>query len=357
MLTHAARHVATVGLLAAAAALAAPAGHAQIAHTPLDVPDATATYAFGLSNAGHVVGRADDAAGTHHGFLYSGGTYTWLTVPGATLTEAYGVNAAGQVAGNYRDAAGAFHGFLYADGAFTVFDVPGQANTLARNINDLGQVVGWYGAANGGHSFLYAGGAFTLLPDVPGAPNTAVGGINNLGEMAGNYGPPDFPAHSRGYLYRDGAFTFLDFPGAASTFAPKLNVLGQLVGRWVDAAGVNHGYFYEGGVYRSYDVGSLGTSGFGVNDAGQVAGWYQDAAGFHGYLSTVAAVTAPEPATLVLTAAGLCGLALAARRRARRTVERDPGSPRISPDRATRPRVPVGYRPASRPAESVERRA
>src|SRR5262249_20311045 len=47
-----------------------------------------------------------------HGVLLSGGRYTTLDVPGSTLTFAYGINDAGQIVGTYIDAAGGQHGFL-----------------------------------------------------------------------------------------------------------------------------------------------------------------------------------------------------------------------------------------------------
>ena len=62
-------------------------------------------------NAGQVVGRFFGASGGIHGFINTGGTFTTLDVPGAGFTEAFGINNAGQVVGLFADSSGV-HGFV-----------------------------------------------------------------------------------------------------------------------------------------------------------------------------------------------------------------------------------------------------
>ena len=69
-------------------------------------------------------------------------TFAPFDVPGAIRTEAYGINDAGQIVGNYQDASAATHGFLYTAGIFTSLDVPGALTTYAQGINNRGQIVG-----------------------------------------------------------------------------------------------------------------------------------------------------------------------------------------------------------------------
>ncbi len=111
--------------------------------------------------AGHkVVGFAADANGATHGFLatFTPGrraglsfSTTTLNVPtqGVTVTQAFGVNDAGQVVGSFNDATGATHGFTYLNGAFQSIDVPGATATTVNGINNAGQIVGFYVASNG----------------------------------------------------------------------------------------------------------------------------------------------------------------------------------------------------------------
>ena len=49
--------------------------------------------------------------------------------------------------------------------------------------------------------------------------------------------------------------------------------------------------------------GASETDAFGINDAGQIVGFYIDSGGDHGFLATV-----PEPSGLVLLGTGAVGL-------------------------------------------------
>src|SRR5215470_4737854 len=71
-------------------------------------------------------------------------TFTPIDVPGATGTQAFGINPSGQIVGSYGDGTGT-HGFLYDRGVFTPIDVPGAADTQAFGISPSGQIVGFYG--------------------------------------------------------------------------------------------------------------------------------------------------------------------------------------------------------------------
>jgi probable HAF family extracellular repeat protein len=101
-------------------------------------------------------------------------TYTQLDVPAAQITEAYGVNNAGQVVGLYFDAGGFVHGFQYSGGGFTALNVPGSSYTQASGINDAGTIVGAYVPAPGplDHGFVHSGVVFSVnkgnqLPTIP----------------------------------------------------------------------------------------------------------------------------------------------------------------------------------------------
>jgi len=86
----------------------------------------------------------------------SGGVYTSIDVPGADLTVAFGINDAGQIVGFYGGSTGN-HGFLLSGGVYTSIDVPGAVETYAAGINDAGQVVGRY---------FEGGGSVPLPPTV-----------------------------------------------------------------------------------------------------------------------------------------------------------------------------------------------
>jgi uncharacterized membrane protein len=88
---------------------------ASFTFTPIDVPGASFTEAFGITPSGQIVGIYFDSMDTNltkpHGFLYDGGVFTLIDVPGASETQANGINPHGQIVGSYRDSTGV-HGFL-----------------------------------------------------------------------------------------------------------------------------------------------------------------------------------------------------------------------------------------------------
>jgi probable HAF family extracellular repeat protein len=69
-----------------------------------------------------------------HGFLYNpnGATWTTLDDPLATNgTIAYGINDAGQIVGTYNTSTGT-HSFIYSGGIYTTIDDPVNGHTFAR---------------------------------------------------------------------------------------------------------------------------------------------------------------------------------------------------------------------------------
>src|SRR5262249_14780839 len=105
------------------------------------------------------------AMGGLHGFVDIGGSFTQIDVPGGTFTEAFGINDAGQIVGRFRNSTGQLSGFLNAAGSFTQIDVPGAIDTEAFGINDAGQIVGSFqaGAGTPKHGFMA-----TSVSAVPG---------------------------------------------------------------------------------------------------------------------------------------------------------------------------------------------
>lgn len=171
--------------------------------TSIDCSNATQTVAYGINNAGSVVGIYYDQTGAH-GFLYQVGICTGFDVPGATSTYAFGVNDDTQISGYYSDSVGGAHGFLYQPGnpvPFTSFDYPG-ATTNAYGINGDAQIAG--GCPNPGTAFLYFGGTFSNPP-----LDCAVG-VNNNEQITGSFGGSNVFEHETNYV-------ITMCPGASST--------------------------------------------------------------------------------------------------------------------------------------------
>ena len=70
-------------------------------------------------------------------------------------------------------------------------------------------------------------------------------------------------------------FVNIDYPGALFSAPNGVNDRGQVVGYWDDASGNIHGYLYSNGVYTSLDYpGAASTEAVGINNSGIISGWY-----------------------------------------------------------------------------------
>src|SRR5262249_27243439 len=95
-----------------------------------------------------------------------------------------------------------------------------------------------------------------------------------------------------GFLLRGGQYTTIDDPaGVFGGGASGLNDRGQVSGFYLDANGASHGYVLSGGQHTTIDdpAGVLVNQANSINTVGQVVGAYADANGvIHGYLATPA---------------------------------------------------------------------
>jgi uncharacterized membrane protein len=277
-------------------------------YTSIDYPGATSTQVFGLNDRGEAVGEA--TVGTmQFGFTYNTkkATFTVLpNVPGAPTTNTLAINNAGVIAGSAGDGS-SNRGIILDQGGFSFFSTPGWAYTEGRGISDNGQLVTGYGADStlsnyvgfiydaqdnrfieflpsiftiaqginshkqvvgnvqldpsvaypgapaGGYGFLRQSNGDVVLFRVNGAINNRGRGINNSGLITGFF--TDTSTHvNRGFVaqvavapaYQDlrvQGDALLDVPGAGGTIAEAINNSGQVAGTWFDAAGNDHGFF------------------------------------------------------------------------------------------------------------------
>jgi hypothetical protein len=271
-----------------------------------------ATAAVGINARDQIVGTYADTNFEFHGFLLSRGQYQTIDDPSPNVDPfmqpngTFGINARGQIVGTYTDSNSISHGYFLSNGQFTTLDDPNAPNnvsaattvkqgTVAEGINEQGQIVGFYydivGAA---HGFLLSGYQWTTL-DKPGAgtsptQGTYAFGINVSGQTVGQYVGPDNSMH--GFLFSGGQYTTLDDPSpdVTLTAAQGINDRGQIVGYYADAVTV-HGFVLSGGTYTTLDfpgAGIGGTQASGINSSGKIVGFYVDMmmGVQHGFLAT-----------------------------------------------------------------------
>ena len=127
-----------------------------------------------------------------------------------------------------------------------------ECRTWAFGINEHGIIVGRYLVDDEQHGFVYDQGAFTTV-DYPGAPvNSWAFSINNRGDILGLWCEDDASPTCQfnnatedyhGYLLDKNGFSVIDFPGAADTYSLDINDRGAIVGQYYDAGGT--GFAFE----------------------------------------------------------------------------------------------------------------
>ncbi|CAL1239598.1 PEP-CTERM sorting domain-containing protein [Candidatus Methylocalor cossyra] len=215
-----------------------------------------------------------------------------LDPPGAQASQAFKINETGEVVGTYWENGGA-HGFVYGDGVFDTVDYPGAAETRLLGLDDSGNAVGAYRADDGWHGFqagLDTGG-------VPAVADSFVTAINNSAEFVGYWGPP---GASHGFLNSFGTLHDpVDVPSATSTVLMGINDAGQIAGFYADVGGTHHGFYQNpDGALTTLDFGGqgvLGTYAQGIDANGLVVGYFDQQLGAtvasHGFLWSGGAFT------------------------------------------------------------------
>jgi len=226
--------------------------------TPVDFPSEAQTQLTGLNNRDIEVGyfyptNNGVPVDNQFGFYEKDGVFTAVNNPetptqpdpGVIIeNQLIGINDHNIAVGFFNDAAGNSHGYTYNidTGKFSAdINDPLAMSTVTAAINDTGRIAGFYTDSGGAiHGFLDDHGHFTTV-DAPGATTTELLGLNDHGEAVGE-AVVDGITHGLIYDTKTGAFTMLDDPNASGfTLFNGLNDKGDIVGFYQDAAGNTDG--------------------------------------------------------------------------------------------------------------------
>ncbi len=301
-----------------------PAGLAQSLNftwTSIDPVGASSTFANGIRTAGSTMSVPYSAQGAANGVRNQFGEEQHqdaTTFPGQGNALGQGKHqgtgsttstGSTQVVGYFNDAMGLPHSYLLTylstgttwgainatGAALLVPTTPSLGTwTYATGVNSTGQIAGYYydPTLSRAHGFVQTGGSTSSF-DVPGAVDTFGNGISGGGQIAGSYSDTKGThAFVRAGTGTTATYTTFDAPGAVNgTVATGVNDTGQIVGYYYDAVLCPHGFLrsLSGSTYTQIDItGASCTSANAINGSGQIAGHFFNSTGFHGFLRSAA---------------------------------------------------------------------
>lgn len=286
---------------------------------------------LGINNSGTIVGYfGDGTVVPNNGYSvtppYSQGSFSAQNVSGAAQTQVVGINSnpSPTTVGFYVDGMGNNFGFVKQGSTVTTVSDPSSDGTFNQllGVNNANVAAGFYtvGGVNSGYLYNVGTHAFTPVDDPSGTSSTATD-INNSGIVSGFY--TDAAGNTHGFLDISGVYHSFDDPNGNGTNTSffGLNNEGQVVGNYVDAAGNTEGLLYnfitntwqsinDPNASNTAAFGVAGTTLNGINDLGQLVGFYSDGTNVDGLLAST-----PEPASLALISAGLLAFGLSRRRK------------------------------------------
>ena len=326
------RMVLCIGAAVLPAFLTPPANAVVYNFTSFDGPgnNGGGTTVNGINNAGDVVGFSSDNASAPTLFTNfirnPDGTFSVLSIGGDPLAMANGVNNSRDVVGGTSNGCGIPAVRRLADDPSRRQRDDGLPNGV-RN-QQWREIVGQYTDNSTGTTpgYLFSGGAYTVLTPVANADVTNAQGVNNDGIVTGFYSVDG--VHQHGFFYNSATQAFSlppdpNIPNLVLTQFLGLNDDGVAVGYYQTPDGSQHGFLFDVATdaYTFLDDPFAATTGVsitqitGVNDSGEITGFYVDAAtGLQrGFIATLAI---PEPSTWAMMTLGFAGLAAWRRDRA-----------------------------------------
>jgi probable HAF family extracellular repeat protein len=274
--------------LVVAAAGLLPAAMAQQTYTftSIDYPNAPSTNVNGINSKGDVVGYYEyiDKKGSTFdlGFVRgANGTFKTFEVPGATETDAAGISNSLVIVGSSYPSQNASSGFIYVGGTFYPCDPTGKSCVLTGiSMNNL--IVG---STNTNAFEIKGPGQVESLPELNGKVVNP-SGINSSGTIVG-FADTGVEGVTYGFILDpSGTYQIVQYPEAIEVSLNGINDAGTIVG-YAEGTSYIQAFVYSQGQFTdiSYPGSSL-TLPFGINDSGVISGTYYDGNTYHGFIAT-----------------------------------------------------------------------
>ena len=188
-------------------------------------------------------------------------------------------------------------GFIFNSNTreLSILNVPGSDSTWISDIDRNGNVVGGYSSNRRERGFLYRNGQFTYIDAPWTSGSTFIGGMNDLGDVVGS------TAFGGSFVWRNGEFKRFTVNGSGNTAANDINNRMQIVGT-LEPSGKRTSFVYHNGDFISLDFGTASTWAYTINNKGQVGGSF----GSTGFITEAISVggAIPEPSSWAMLIAG-----------------------------------------------------
>jgi probable HAF family extracellular repeat protein len=278
----------SVFMLSAASLAVALLGQPALAQTykfkTIDIPGEAQTALFGKGGS-TILAWGISSSGTTNCTLITGTTDTVIADPNGVATWCYGISNAGTVVGYYNtnNNGGPAYGFTYSNGTFTDFSLPGIGlgpTPLAISVSGK-YIAGDYYENNEPWGFVLKGGTKATSFQIPGMAYVFPDGINSHGEMS----IQAYDEDGNLYCYAGTAanLTELNYPGTTyATTCEAINNNGQVAGFYTDASGTQYGFTYDPATQNYYminDPDAADVNLLGITNGQTLYGFYQATSG------------------------------------------------------------------------------
>ena len=258
------------------AAVAAPAAATQYTITDLGTLSGNgSSEAYGLNDAGVVVGYSQTSAGDVNGFAWYNG-FMVDTGPAGLQSVNLAINNSNNIAG-YSHPFSVYDYSAYLQTQCCTINLPtlGGVSSLPYAINDYNDIVGrssYSPTADLAEAFLYSGGRMIGLGTLGGTYSEALG-INNSDQIVGDASLSDGSDHA--FIDFGGVMRDLGtLAGGGTSIAFAINAAGVVTGGSSVSSSSDHAFVWTaaGGMVDLGTLGGANSEGEAINAAGEVVG-------------------------------------------------------------------------------------